>query len=101
MSVRSSALPSKLAARELMMRLMITGMLAGLFLVGAAPVAIAQRDARDAADRGQRLDSDALRNDMLQRQLKAPEHPLWSAPTSAEPAKPAASNKRKKTDKKN
>jgi len=84
------------------MRLMITGLLAALVTMGAAQSAMAQRDPRDAADRGQRLDNDALRNDMLQRQLKVPEHPLWSAPASAEPApaKPASGNKRKKTEKK-
>lgn len=84
------------------MRVKIIGTLAMLLLVGTASAAMAQRDARDAADRGQRLDLDALRNDMLQRRLKAPEHPLLSTPASPEPtsAKPAAS-KRKKTDKKN
>jgi hypothetical protein len=85
------------------MRLMITGLFAVLVTMSTAQLAMAQRDARDAADRGQRLDNDALRNDMLQRQLKVPEHPLWSAPASVEPApaKPTTGNKRKKTEKKN
>jgi hypothetical protein len=74
-----------------------------LVLVGATQLAMAQRDARDAADRGQRLDLDAIRNDMLQRQLKAPEHPISSAPVSPAPtaAKPASGTKRKKAEPKN
>jgi hypothetical protein len=85
------------------MRMKITGALATLLFVGTTSIATAQRDARDAADRGQRLDLDALRNDMLQRQLKTPAHPILSAPASSEPTptKPATGNKRKKTEKKN
>ena len=44
-------------------------------LLGAASAAFAQRDAADRADRGQRLDSSAFRNDMLQDQLKKPGYP--------------------------
>lgn len=44
-------------------------------LAGIPSVGLAQRS--DAADRGQRLDSDALRNDMRQDRLKKPATPLW------------------------
>ncbi len=79
------------------MRRMITGMVAALTLFCFASNAMAQRDARDAADRGTRIDTDAFRNDMAQDRLKVPGHPLWVAPA---PAPPPAAPKRKRTEKK-
>lgn len=56
-------------------------------LAGAPSPSLAQRS--DAADRGQRLDSDALRNDMRQRRLEKPATPLWwwQAPDSRQKTK--------------
>jgi len=60
----------------------------------ATSSAVAQRGAADRADRGQRLDSDAFRNDMLQDQLKKPTYPpSWQAapsPSTTEKPKPSS-----------
>jgi len=64
------------------MRSKFAGALAAAALLLAGSNAVAQRDARDAADRGQRLDSDAFRNDMLKDQLKKPTYPQrWQGTT--------------------
>jgi hypothetical protein len=69
-----------------------------MMLLGAASNATAQRDAADRADRGQRLDSDAFRNDMLQDQLKKPvKPPVWQpAPEPNTAPKPRRSERKPK-----
>ena len=57
------------------MRSILPAAIAATLLLGAASGAIAQRDGADRADRGQRLDSNELRDDMLQNQLKQPTNP--------------------------
>lgn len=49
-------------------------------------------DPRDSVDRGQRLDTDALRDDIRTNRLQVPDHPLVIVP----PAQPAPSYKGKK-----
>ena len=68
---------------------------ASFLLLGLSSSAMAQRDAADRADRGQRLDLDAFRNDMLQRQMRppAPAPMLQSAPPSSEQKKPKSSKR--------
>jgi hypothetical protein len=60
----------------------------------AAPHAVAQRD---ASDRGQRLDSDAFRNDMLQDRLKKPAYQNWQAAPVPE-GKPKRSGRKRKSN---
>ncbi|MEJ0078746.1 MAG: hypothetical protein WDO17_25535 [Alphaproteobacteria bacterium] len=70
--------------------------IAATLLLGAAPDAIAQRDGADRADRGQRLDSNELRDDMLQNQLKQPTNPQGGQATvSPDTSKKSKSSKRK------
>ncbi len=57
------------------MRRMFVLAVCAIVPLATANTAMAQRDAADRADRGQRLDSDAFRNDMLQDQLKKPAYP--------------------------
>lgn len=80
------------------MRCMILGTMVALAVLCFAQGATAQRDARDAADRGTRLDTDAFRNDFAQDRLKVPGNPLWLAPPPPPPA--ATPTKRKRTQKK-
>lgn len=69
-----------------------------LMFLGAVSSAVAQRDAADRADRGQRLDSDSFRNDMLQDQLKKPANPQgWqTSPSPGTKEKPPRSNRKPK-----
>ena len=83
------------------MRMKIKAAILALIFVGSATVAMAQRDGRDAADRGTRLDSDALRNDISQQRLKVPQHPLWGTPAPEPAPVNPPTNKRKRTEKKN
>jgi hypothetical protein len=77
-------------------RSILPAAIAAALLLGAASDAIAQRDAADRADRGQRLDSDALRNDMLQDQLKRPTNPQgMQATTNPDRNRKSKSGKRK------
>jgi hypothetical protein len=64
--------------------------IAAIVLLGLPSGAHAQRNAVDRADRGQRLDSDALRNDFLQDQLKKPALPSYqqAAPAPQDSDKP-------------
>ena len=78
------------------MRLIFPAALAVILLQGAASDAIAQRDGADRADRGRRLNSDELRNDMLQNQLKQPANPQGvQAPVNPDTSKKSKSGKRK------
>lgn len=65
-------------------------LLGAIFAMTAATAAVA--DPRDSVDRGQRLDTDALRDDVGTNRLRVPSHPLVIAP---EP-QPAPISKRKK-----
>lgn len=67
--------------------------IATAFLFGLSSGALAQRDGADRADRGSRLDTDAFRNDMLQRQLQVPGQPAAQQPA------PAPHPKKKKSTK--
>jgi hypothetical protein len=62
-------------------------MIAAIVMVVAASAAAA--DPRDSVDRGNRLDTDALRDDVGTNRLKVPSHPLVIAP----PQQPAATSK--------
>jgi hypothetical protein len=81
------------------MRSIVVGALAAAALLFAASNAVGQRDARDRADRGQRLDSDAFRNDMLQNQQRKPAYQpyLQAAPAPVE-EKPKRSQRKRKAD---
>lgn len=77
------------------MRTFVTGAIAiGALLVGASHAA-AQRE---GSERGQRLDSDAFRNDMQQERLKKPVYPqnLQAAPVPEE--KPKRTNRKRKSN---
>jgi hypothetical protein len=81
------------------MRSIVAAALAATALLFAASDAVAQRDARDAADRGQRLDSDAFRNDMLQNQQRRRAYqPYWQAAPSPVEGKPKRSQRKRKAD---
>ena len=57
--------------RALVLMVVVTGM-----ALGSAAAA----DPRDSVDRGDRLDTDALRDDVGTNRLKVPSHPLVIAP---------------------
>lgn len=67
-----------------------------LVLIGIAivmmPASAVAADRRDSVDRGQRLDTDALRDDIAIDRLRVPHHPLVITPAQ----EPAAGEKRKK-----
>ncbi len=77
------------------MRSLFVAAIATVLVLCFAADASAQRSGADRADRGQRLDSDAFRNDMLQDQLRvpAPQPMLQNAPPPS-PAKKPKSTKR-------
>jgi hypothetical protein len=49
-------------------------------VIGMAMASSAAADPRDSVDRGDRLDTDALRDDVSTNRLKVPSHPLVIAP---------------------
>jgi hypothetical protein len=51
-----------------------------IVVIGIAMASAAAADPRDSVDRGDRLDTDALRDDVSTNRLKAPSHPLVIAP---------------------
>jgi len=59
-------------------------------IVGLTAASAVAADPRDSVDRGQRLDTDALRDDAGQNRLQPPYHPLVIAP----PQQPAPNAKR-------
>jgi hypothetical protein len=63
--------------------------------IGMAAASPALADPRDSVDRGARMDTDALRDDVGTNRLKVPSHPLVLAPTP-EPG-PTPKGKKKKT----
>jgi hypothetical protein len=61
-------------------------------IIGLSVASAVMADPRDAVDRGQRLDMDALRDDVRTNRLQIPAHPLM-----AEPPRPAAPNTKTKS----
>lgn len=61
-------------------------------IVGMTAATAAGADPRDSVDRGQRLDTDALRDDVATSRLRVPSHPLVIAPD----LQPAPVSKKKK-----
>jgi hypothetical protein len=81
------------------MRSIVTAAFAATALLFAVSNAVAQRDARDRADRGQRLDSDAFRNDMLRNQQTRPAYQQnWQAAPAPVEEKPKRSQRKRKAD---
>ena len=77
------------------MRSIVSGAIAAAAILLAASEATAQRD----ADRGQRLDSDAFRNDMLQNQQRKPAYQQnWQAAPAPIEEKPKRSKRKRKAD---
>lgn len=78
------------------MRSVVTGAIAAAAVLLAASSAVAQRD---ASDRGQRLDSDAFRNDMQQDKLKQPTYQQnWQAAPAPPEEKPKRKDRKRKSD---
>lgn len=71
--------------------IVLSGMMFGMM----APTA-AVADPRDSVDRSQRLDTDALRDDIGTNRLRAPSHPLVIAP-EPQPAPVSKGKKKKKS----
>ena len=63
-------------------------------VIGIAAASAAAADPRDSVDRGQRLDTDALRDDVSTNRLQIPSHPLVIAP-APQPAPTAKAIKKK------
>ncbi|MBR0706379.1 hypothetical protein [Bradyrhizobium liaoningense] len=63
-------------------------------VAGSLAASVALADPRDAVDRGQRLDTDALRDDAATHRLQQPSHPLDIAPPRPAPAAKAARKKK-------
>jgi|HubBroStandDraft_2_1064218.scaffolds.fasta_scaffold107212_2 hypothetical protein len=66
-----------------------------MIVIGVAMASAAAADPRDSVDRGDRLDTDALRDDVGTNRLKVPSHPLFIVP----PEQPAATSNRTKSKK--
>jgi hypothetical protein len=64
-------------------------------VIGMATASAAIADPRDSVDRGDRLDTDALRDDVGTNRLKVPSHPLVIAP----PQQPTTTSKGTKSKK--
>jgi hypothetical protein len=64
-------------------------------VIGLTTASAATADPRDSVDRGDRLDTDALRDDVGTNRLKVPSHPLVIAP----PQQPATISKGTKSRK--
>jgi len=65
-------------------------------IVGLTAASVASADPRDSADRSQRLDTDALRDDVGVNRLQVPSHPLVLSPPQ-QPAPSAKAGKKKKS----
>lgn len=76
------------------MRVSCLSLLIGL-LVGTVAASDAAADPRDAVDRSQRLDTDALRDDAATNRLTQPSHPLQIAPPAPTAPKAKKEGKRK------
>jgi hypothetical protein len=68
----------------------LLGMVFGMM---AATAAVA--DPRDSVERSQRMDTDALRDDVRQNRLRVPSHPLVIAPAPAPQPVPIYKRKKK------
>ena len=66
-----------------------------VFVIGIAMAGVAAADPRDSVDRGDRLDTDALRDDVSTNRLRVPSHPLIIAP----PQQPVTTSKGSKSKK--
>jgi hypothetical protein len=66
-----------------------------MIVIGVAMASAAAADPRDSVDRGDRLDTDALRDDVGTNRLKVPSHPLVIVP----PEQPSATSNRTKSKK--
>jgi len=64
-------------------------------IVGLTAASAAAADPRDSADRSQRLDTNALRDDAGTQRLRVPSHPLAIAPP--QPPAPNAKQGKKKS----
>ena len=64
-------------------------------VIGMAMASAAAADPRDSVDRGDRLDTDALRDDVSTNRLKVPSHPLVIVP----PQQPVTTSKGTKSKK--
>ncbi|OAF07302.1 hypothetical protein [Bradyrhizobium neotropicale] len=62
-------------------------------VIGSMAASVALADPRDAVDRGQRLDTDALRDDAATHRLRQPSHPLDIAPHRPAPNAKATNKK--------
>ncbi|WP_271585104.1 hypothetical protein [Bradyrhizobium sp. CCBAU 45389] len=62
-------------------------------VAGSLAASVVLADPRDAVDRGQRLDTDALRDDAAIHRLQQPSHPLDIAPPRPAPAAKATKKK--------
>jgi len=63
-------------------------------IIGITAATAAVADPRDSVDRGQRLDTDAIRDDVGINRLQIPSHPLVIAP-APQPAPTAKGSKKK------
>ncbi|MET4801356.1 hypothetical protein [Bradyrhizobium sp. LB11.1] len=68
-------------------------LLGTVFGMMAATAAVA--DPRDSVERSQRMDTDALRDDVRQNRLRVPSHPLVIAPAPAPQPVPIYKRKKK------
>jgi hypothetical protein len=67
-----------------------------MIVIGVAMASAAAADPRDSVDRGDRLDTDALRDDVGTNRLKVPSHPLVIVP-SEQPGTTSNRTKSKKS----
>jgi len=67
-------------------------------LIGILAASAVAADPRDSVDRGQRLDTDALRDDVNTNRLQVPSHPLSIQPTP-QPVPNAKRKSKSKTSK--
>jgi hypothetical protein len=70
-------------------------MMAVVIAIAIAMASAAAADPRDSVDRGDRLDTDALRGDVSTNRLKAPSHPLVIAPPQQPVTTPKGTKSRK------
>ena len=79
-----------------MKRVIVAAGVAMVFLYAASVVGA---EPRDPVERSQRMDTDAIRDDVRTNRLQIPEHPI-SVVQPTQPAQPTLSSKRKAKSKK-